>query len=295
MIPVLQPTEVGAAASEAVRQIVARELAGAPIASYIEEDPVPWSVLADGGWDTIGIPEDGGATLLDLVMMARAWGEACIPLPLVVSTMAKRWSPAARATSDPVTVAVGRAGTMADAGRAPFGGEPAVQVARALGDHGGAGDDLVTLAAPPVDDFAPSLRLAEAGWVSTLAREPRLEFGVVWAAEATGCAERALALSVEYAKGREQFGRPIGSFQAVKHRLADMRMQTEAIETAVLWAAAEPDQASSAALYALDTAALVVESAIQVHGGMGFTWEVGLHFHLRHIVMLRELVYGLWT
>ena len=122
----------------------------------------------------------------------------------------------------------------------------------------------------------------------------RLELGIVWAAEATGCGQRLLDLSVGYAKERQQFGRPIGSFQAVKHRLADMRVTTEAAETAVIWAAVAPDEGARPARFALDASVRVAESAIQVHGGMGFTWELGLHYYLRHVVTLRELVYGLW-
>jgi len=100
---------------------------------------------------------------------------------------------------------------------------------------------------------------------------------------------------VQYAKDREQFGRPIGSFQAIKHRLADMHSDAEYAETSVIWASMEREQAERATLYALDTSIRVAESAIQVHGGMGFTWEMGLHFYLRAMLTQRELVTGLWA
>ena len=304
MMPSLVPGEVGVLAAESLSALADRALGGAPIATYVEGSPMPWSVIADGGWDTIGIPEGdggGGATLLDLATAARAWGQTCIPLPFVVSTMAKRWSVQARQLDGPVSIAVpqagastagaGEAGASDVSGRAPFGCEPGVVVLRGLSEGGQAPAELVDAS---IDDFAPSLRLAQTSWSSTMDPAARLELGIVWAAEATGCGQRLLDLSVGYAKERQQFGRPIGSFQAIKHRLADMRVSTEAAETAVIWAAVSPDEGARAARYALDESIRVAESAIQVHGGMGFTWELGLHYYLRHVVTLRELVHGLW-
>jgi alkylation response protein AidB-like acyl-CoA dehydrogenase len=100
----------------------------------------------------------------------------------------------------------------------------------------------------------------------------------VLACEAVGAADRALETTVEYVKQREQFGRPIGSFQAVKHRLADVYVQLQAARSAAYfaaWAAAGEEQrvgglALAQALEALRTAAA---EAIQLHGGIGFTWE----------------------
>jgi alkylation response protein AidB-like acyl-CoA dehydrogenase len=100
----------------------------------------------------------------------------------------------------------------------------------------------------------------------------------VLACEAVGAADRALETTVEYVGQREQFGRPIGSFQAVKHRLADVYVQLQAARSAACfaaWAAAHDGQrvgglALAQALEALRTAAA---EAIQLHGGIGFTWE----------------------
>ena len=112
---------------------------------------------------------------------------------------------------------------------------------------------------------------------------------VALAAESTGLAQRALDFSVEYAKDRQQFGRPIGAYQAVSHRCAQMLLETENSRSAVYgaaWAAdAEPESlplaASMAKAYASDAGWRVPDAAIQVHGGIGFTWEHDLHFFLK--------------
>ncbi len=112
---------------------------------------------------------------------------------------------------------------------------------------------------------------------------------VAIAAESTGLAQRALEMSVAYAKDRHQFGRPIGAYQAVSHRCAQMLLETENARSAVYgaaWAAdAEPEgfplAASMAKAYASDAGWRVPDQAIQVHGGIGFTWEHDLHFFLK--------------
>jgi alkylation response protein AidB-like acyl-CoA dehydrogenase len=112
---------------------------------------------------------------------------------------------------------------------------------------------------------------------------------VAIAAESTGLAQRTLEMSVEYAKDRQQFGRPIGAYQAVSHRCAQMLLETENSRSAVYgaaWAAdAEPESlplaASMAKAYASDAGWRVPDAAIQVHGGIGFTWEHDLHFFLK--------------
>lgn len=112
---------------------------------------------------------------------------------------------------------------------------------------------------------------------------------VAIAAESTGVAQRALEMSVAYAKDRQQFGRPIGAYQAVSHRCAQMLLETENSRSAVYgaaWAAdAEPESlplaASMAKAYASDAGWRVPDMAIQVHGGIGFTWEHDLHFFLK--------------
>ena len=104
------------------------------------------------------------------------------------------------------------------------------------------------------------------------------------AGEQAGGAARCLELSVQHAMVREQFGRPIGSFQAVKHKLADMRVRVD-LATALCWYAAchpdEPQWALAAASACAEAYLRVAADAIQVHGGIGFTWEHELHLHYR--------------
>ena len=117
----------------------------------------------------------------------------------------------------------------------------------------------------------------------------------MWAAEATGV-RRAAARDVGAStrKERQQFGKPIGSFQAVKHTLSTMKVLTRGRgDSRPVGARSSPADAVRASRWALDTSVTVAENAIQVHGGMGFTWEMGLHYYLRHILTLRELVSGL--
>jgi alkylation response protein AidB-like acyl-CoA dehydrogenase len=118
-------------------------------------------------------------------------------------------------------------------------------------------------------------------------------------ADLLGSASRALDLAVEYAKDREQFGRPIGSFQAVKHRCADMLVDVEGMRSTVYWAAwcigaDDPDasvSASTAKIWCGDASKRVMSSALQVHGGIGFTWEHDLHFLLKR-AQLDQLAFG---
>jgi alkylation response protein AidB-like acyl-CoA dehydrogenase len=104
-------------------------------------------------------------------------------------------------------------------------------------------------------------------------------------AELLGASSRALEMSVEYAKDRVQFGKPIGSFQAVKHRLADAVVDVEGMRSSVYYASwclasGHPDAtlaASSAKVWCSDASHRVMATCLQVHGGIGFTWEHDLH------------------
>jgi alkylation response protein AidB-like acyl-CoA dehydrogenase len=105
------------------------------------------------------------------------------------------------------------------------------------------------------------------------------------AAEAVGVAQRALDLGIEHAKTRVQFGKPIGTYQAVSHQLADTYTDVELARSLAYWAAwcvAEEDEqaaiaAAAAKAFATEAAVAACERSIQVHGGIGFTWEHALH------------------
>jgi len=112
---------------------------------------------------------------------------------------------------------------------------------------------------------------------------------VALAAEQVGAAQKCLDMSVEYAKLRVQFGRPIGSFQAIKHKCADMLLEVELARSAAYyaaWAAANgsdqlPLLASLAKAYCSDAFANAATENIQIHGGIGFTWEHDAHLYYR--------------
>ena len=142
--------------------------------------------------------------------------------------------------------------------RLEFAGTPA----RLVGDEGGAGAALTR-----------TLDLA----------------AVALAAEQVGGAQRCLDMSVEYAKTRIQFGRPIGSFQAIKHKCADMLLEVESAKSAAYyagWAAAEdsdelPVVASLAKSYCSEAYFHAAAENIQIHGGIGFTWEHDAHLYFK--------------
>jgi alkylation response protein AidB-like acyl-CoA dehydrogenase len=106
-------------------------------------------------------------------------------------------------------------------------------------------------------------------------------------------------MAVEYAKDRVQFGRPNGSFQAVKHRCADMLVDVEGMRSTVYWSAwcigaRDPETsvaASTAKIWCSDASKRVMASALQVHGGIGFTWEHDLHFFLKR-AQFDQLAFG---
>jgi alkylation response protein AidB-like acyl-CoA dehydrogenase len=136
-----------------------------------------------------------------------------------------------------------------------------------------------------VDATRPNRRIGGADDVQALLDDA----AVGHSAEMLGAAERILEMSTEYAKDRVQFGKPIGSFQAVKHRCADMLVDVEAMRSAVYWAAwclgaHDEDRsvaASTAKIWCADAAKRVMASGLQVHGGVGFTWEHDLHLFLK--------------
>jgi alkylation response protein AidB-like acyl-CoA dehydrogenase len=117
------------------------------------------------------------------------------------------------------------------------------------------------------------------------------------ALEAVGIAQHVLELAVEHARRRQQFGRPIGSFQAVSHPLADSYVATELARSLAYWSAwcvREGDPQASIALaaaksYATENAVAACEKSIQVHGGIGFTWEHELHRYYKRALELQAL------
>jgi alkylation response protein AidB-like acyl-CoA dehydrogenase len=118
-----------------------------------------------------------------------------------------------------------------------------------------------------------------------------------------GAAHRAFDMSLEYAKQREQFGRPIGSFQAIKHKLADMYVLATGAEAAIEAAADSLDrgdpsarrEAAAAALFGRGAAARIAGDAVQIHGGIGFTWEHDAHILLKRTKLDLLLMSDSWA
>ncbi|MGB8987374.1 MAG: acyl-CoA dehydrogenase, partial [Candidatus Sulfotelmatobacter sp.] len=131
----------------------------------------------------------------------------------------------------------------------------------------------------PAEEIGATANLSRAFNIATVALAADLVGGMQWALEVT----------VEYAKTRKQFGKPIGMFQAVQHQCADMYLETESSRSAVYyagWALEEnsPDSAmavSIAKMYASDAGRTVGNRSIQIQGGMGFTWENDVHLYYR--------------
>jgi len=117
----------------------------------------------------------------------------------------------------------------------------------------------------------------------------RREATVLACAEAVGGIQRTVEMSVDYAKVRQQFGKPIGSFQAVKHRCADMAVRAEAARSAMTYAAVSVRDGATDAAFQAAVAKILCANAylqnaadnVQNHGGMGFTWECDAHLHVR--------------
>jgi alkylation response protein AidB-like acyl-CoA dehydrogenase len=146
-------------------------------------------------------------------------------------------------------------------------------------------------------DGTPATRLAVPDALAAVRRARDLGLALL-SADHVGVAQRCLEMAVGWAKEREQFGQPIGSFQAVKHKLASVRLELEAAESACLyalwaarWAPGEFATAARIAAYTGGEAALLAASEnIQVHGGIGATWEHPAHVYLRRVTVGRRLL-----
>lgn len=253
------------------------------------QDTGHWAGLAQLGLFDLVI--DG--TVSDLAAALEAVTEALVPgpiLPTLVAALALRGEKAPPAGT-PIAVGIGR-GVVLGAG----------ETSHLLLPSGGLVEaDRVTVAPMRPLDFSRTLgRIADAG--APTGRVTDL-FATLAAVEAAGVASWCVHTATEYAKVRVQFGRPIGSFQAVKHLCAQMLCRSEQA-SAVAWDAARcvdeapqelPLAAAVAAAIAVDAAAENAKDCIQVLGGIGFTWEHDAHLYLRRAVSLRQMLGSGWS
>ena len=289
-----------------------------------------WKAVGEQGWLAVLIPEeyDGlGLGLLDAAVLARCWGEGCVPgpfLPTLVAAEAIRlggsaaqktaWLPRVAAGEVKLALAYGGrvthndgklSGTVrhveyahvadalvvaADGGRLwlvdPRGPGVTVTVTDAL--------DRSTVLTTVTLDAAPGEELAAPVLPDVVDRA-----AVLYANDLAGIARVALDRTVDYDKTREQFGRPVGSFQAIKHALADLHVAVTMAEHAGWYAAHAldaklPDAAlavSVAKSKAGDAAREATAAMIQYHGGIGYTWEHDAHLFFKR-AKREEYQYG---
>jgi len=279
-------------------------------ASDLGYDPGHWATMVDLGWSAL--------EPLELALVAERLGGAALPSPLVVTGALRNALPDLAATAAPdavLTLAAVVPGATAEsdgphpaAGTTvagtyllvPYAGSAALIVAATAGglvgvDPRGPGVALTREAVIGGDpmwrvDLADAPARALAGSLADVLDH----LAVASLAAAVGAAEGALALSVRHAKDRHQFGRPIGSFQAVAHRCADMRAEVDACRVLALraaWALGRGGDGAgdvtfavaSALAYAKDALRRVAMHAHQVHGAIGFSTEHDLHLFTRRI------------
>jgi len=167
----------------------------------------------------------------------------------------------------------------------------------ALGNGGWSRDDIASAELGFIDQAVLYEEAGRANLGESLFDEsqPEDEKLAALALEAVGIAQNALDLGVAYANDREQFGRKIGVYQAVSHQLADTYVETELARSLAYWAAwcvAEDDEQKDVAIaaakaYASDAAVAACERSIQVHGGIGFTWEHVLHEYYKRALWIQ--------
>jgi alkylation response protein AidB-like acyl-CoA dehydrogenase len=269
-----------------------------------ELDREDWAELAKAGVFSMRLSEAKGGLglgLTEAVLVYEELGRGLVPGPLISSHLAAELIEGV-ATGERV------AGLMA-----PGGAPRLVAYLESLddilsADHEGVwridpGDVEATPVAHPLDPLTPVHTVTSAPRGDRLARHPIaarwwLAGSALAAAQLVGIASAVTDMAVEYAKGREQFGRPIGSFQAVKHLLADMLVGAEVARAAVYAAACTLDESGSgegrravagAKLLASEAAVANGKASIQVHGGMGFTWEADVHLYLKRAAGLSTL------
>jgi alkylation response protein AidB-like acyl-CoA dehydrogenase len=272
-------------------------------------DRSAWQELADAGVFSLCVPDhDGGVGLglADAVLVFEELGRALVTGPLLATHLAAPLVPGAASGERVVGLIDGRQQVLM------------VEHLEALDDLLVLDDDGIVLVDPktldarsiaqPLDPLTPVHQLRALPAVAVERRLGGPELAATLADRGTtlaaalllGIAEATTDLAVAYAKQRVQFDRPIGSFQAIKHLLADMLVRTELARAAAYAAGVtlddpgvgDPSRAAvTAKLMAGDAALENGRACIQVHGGMGFTWEVDAHLYLKRAWLL-DTVFG---
>ncbi|MGW7639276.1 acyl-CoA dehydrogenase family protein [Streptomyces decoyicus] len=269
-------------------------------------DRALWRELGAAGFFALRLPEEAGGVGLGLpeaVLVLEEAGRALLPGPLVACQLLAGavdgvasgekivglcegerepvlWEHPA--DCDELILVEGGAGRSAHGS----GGEAGGAQGRTGGAYRSAPDRVACAPFASVDPLTPLARVTDLPRTEPLALEvPRLrrEATLLTAAQQLGSAARTVEMAVRHAREREQFGAPVGSFQAVKHLCAQMLVRAEMARSAV-YAAAVTESAldvTAAKLLADEAAVANARDCLQVHGGMGFTWEADVHLHLK--------------
>ncbi|MFF3466736.1 acyl-CoA dehydrogenase family protein [Streptomyces sp. NPDC002619] len=270
-----QLTDDQRALRDGVRQLLARRFDADALRAAVAApglDRALWRELGAAGFFALRLPEaDGGVGLglPETVLAFEEAGRALLPGPLLATHLAAGTVPGA-ATGETVVAAV-------DGGLVEWLAEADV----VLGDASGA----VRLRS--VDPLTPLHRVPDPGVRDGVAV-------LLTAAEQLGTATRACELAVQHARTREQFGSPVGAFQAVKHLCAELLVRAETARAAVYAAAVtgDPMDIAAARLLADEAAVRGARDCLQIHGGMGFTWESEVHLLLKRAWVRAQRVGG---
>ena len=265
-------------------------------------DDALWREVSELGWPGIAIAEQYGGQglgMVELMILCEELGQACAPLPFLTNACAGLVIEGAGSDEQKQRWLGGIA---SGEGRGAFGdpdvlidGEGAACAVVYGADDGVRVADLGGVALEPLDLIDATRRYSAplgdgAGEPVPGASAPATDrILIAVAADLVGIAQRAMEMAVDYAKDRKQFDRPIGAYQAVSHQCAEMLYDVEEARSLTYFAAwaadADPDSlplaAAMAKARASEAAWEVCKASIQVHGGIGFTWEHDLHFLLK--------------
>jgi alkylation response protein AidB-like acyl-CoA dehydrogenase len=261
-----------------------------------------WSILCEQvGAGALVVPEEfggAGGELADAAVVLEELGRALVPTPLLGTTLAEV---ALLAADSPDAATLEELASGAAVGTVVFdpdyvlNGEVA-DVVLAVQDGRVARWTEVTV--EPTATMDPTRRLARltAGTRTLIGVDPGIAgtAAILLAAEQIGAASRCLDLTVEYTKQRVQFGRPIGSFQALKHRMADLYVALEAARAVVGEAVSNPTAVSAARarLAASEAFGIVAAESIQLHGGIAITWEHDMQLYFKRAHGSAQLLGG---
>jgi alkylation response protein AidB-like acyl-CoA dehydrogenase len=280
---------------ETVAALVAKHASPAAVREAMESDrgydESLWRLLCEQvGAAALVVPEEyggAGGTLGDAAVVLEELGKGLVPSPLLGTTLAEL---ALLAADHPDADALGSLAEGTAVGAVVFEPDYVVNGDVAdivIGTNDGKLDRWTAFSSKPVTTMDPTRRLARVTPESTtpLGTDPGIAdlAAILLAAEQIGAAARCLELTVDYTKQRQQFGRPIGSFQALKHRMADLYVAVQAAR-AVVNDAVDAPSATSAALArvaATEAFSSVAADGIQLHGGIAITWEHDMQLYFK--------------